>query len=159
MRALAHCGLCQNLSKGALCRRLFQFHSGEGWAPTSAFEAGAEVTAVSWRQHSNDAPAMLLVASGGGGVAIWAFQAGLNTWQRMAELGDGGDEVATAVCWAPLTGRTTDMVAVGAGRVVSMWDVSISKDGVQVSVACFALYAHARRLRSTDLVEIADDQH
>jgi len=84
---------------------------------------------------------MLLVASDGGAVAIWAFQTGLNTWQRMAELGDGGDAIATAVCWAPLTGRNTDMVAVGAGRVVSMWDVAISKDGVQVGVGCFVLLA------------------
>ena len=97
------------------------------------------MTAISWRQHSRGEPAMLLVACDGGDVAIWAFQTGLNTWQRMAELGDGGDEVASAVCWAPLTGRTTDMVAVGTGRVVSLWDVEVSKEGIQVGVFLSAL--------------------
>ena len=125
-----------------LSRRLYQSHSNGGWAPTSAFEAGAEVKAVSWRQHSRGAPAMLLVATDGGDVAIWAFQAGFNTWQRLAVLGDGGDELASALCWAPLTGRNTDTVAVGTGRAVSLWDVAISKEGVQVGVACSALHAH-----------------
>ena len=65
-------------------------------------------------------------------MAIWALQAGLTRWQRVATLGDGGDQAASAVCWAPLTGRPTDVVAVGSGHMVSVWDVTMSTEGVQV---------------------------
>ena len=77
---------------------------------------------------------MLLVASDEGSAAIWAHQGGFNCWQKLVELGDGGDQAASAVCWAPLTGRPVDTVAIGVGNAVSLWDVTTNADGVQVAL-------------------------
>ena len=107
-----------------------------GALPLSLTPAGT-VTAVSWRPPEPGAPAMLLVASDQGSAAVWAYQGGLNTWQKLVELGEGGDQVAPAVCWAPLTGRRIDTVAIGSGTTVSLWDVTATTAGVQVSAARF----------------------
>ncbi len=117
------------------CRRVHERTDATGWGLASQFDAGSAVTALSWRPHEPGAPAMLLVASDQGSAAIWAYQGGLNSWQKLVELGEGGDQVASAVCWAPLTGRPADMVAVGSGNTVSLWDVTATSDSVQVSGA------------------------
>jgi WD40 repeat protein len=115
------------------------------WDPHSEFQLHREAkacTCVSWRELDPTLPPLLAVGSSGEGYGeIWMFREQLLRWEQVQQLklphdsnsmDDTDGNAITAVAWAPRLGRPYDLVAIAAGRRVTLWSLFGAVDALEI---------------------------
>lgn len=108
------------------------------WDPYSHLQldhtSGACIS-LSWREFDPVLPPLLAVGTAAGIAEVWMFQEQLLRWERATRLGPddtASKDPVSAVAWAPRLGRPFELIAVAAGRFVTLWSLVGAVNALQV---------------------------